>query len=734
VTPRDYATRGFKLVFWSAALGKGPHDTGWTTRDYPPESYQDGMNVGVKTGTEIEPGKFLVDTDLDWTPGIPYAGHFLATTGFVFGRKSRDISHAFYTTTTPVVTKQFKDIDNVTVFVELRGAKENGTVGFQTMVPPSLHPCGERIEFRGNGVICHDDDAVQRVTHYAVFCALLKHLGPRGFGHDTRLAVACFLLQCGLTEVAVTTLVKALAEATGNSVSDAALTVRTTVAKLNAKEKVKGRKELVTLVGRDLVVRLEEWLGVTGAFPLTEAGDAECFADLYKDSVRHDHRQGRWLVSDEVSGIWVPDPVERLTQLTVEMMRVRQRQSLALEGDKKAVAMKWALSGEARKRLSNTLALARSVPPIADPGEHWDEHPFLLGTQNGVVDLQTGTFRRATPADRVTMRVRVAYDPSATCPLWLQTLAGIFAPTTLFTQEESLAMIAFVQRSVGYSITGDCREECCFFPWGSGSNGKGTVMNTLGWLFGDYTDDMPYSTLEKSERGCGIPNDIAKLVGKRFITCAEVNEFYLNEARLKALTGRDPMTARFLNHEFFTFIPMCKIWLATNNKPRIVGQDEGIWRRIHLIPFTQNFQGHEDKTLKDRLRDELPGILNWAIEGVRMWLRDGLNPPDTVKLATAAYRQESNPVTPFVEACCVLGKGLRMQAVHAYEAYEEFAHHEKRWQRLTNKAFYAVMGKLFQVDPASKRQTFYLDVGLREPTKRDETGDEQFANRDEGDG
>ena len=176
-------------------------------------------------------------------------------------------------------------------------------------------------------------------------------------------------------------------------------------------------------------------------------------------------------------------------------------------------------------------------------------------------------------------------------------------------------MIAFMQRALGYSITGDCREECCFFTWGDGGNGKGTVMNTLGWLFGDYTDDMPYSTLERSERGSGIPNDVAKLAGKRFITCAEVNEFNLNEARLKALTGRDPMTARFLHHEFFTFIPVCKIWIATNNKPKIVGQDDGIWRRIHLIPFTQKFEGRENKQLKDQLREELPGILNWIIAG-----------------------------------------------------------------------------------------------------------------------
>lgn len=463
---------------------------------------------------------------------------------------------------------------------------------------------------------------------------------------------------------------------------------------------------------------IKKWFGIAVGLehPLTEAGDAECFADLYQDEVRHDHRRGRWLVSDEASGIWVPDPVERLTQMTVEMMRARQRQALLLKDDAKKKAIAWTVAGEGRKRLTNALALARSVPPVADAGERWDEDPFLLGVQNGVVDLRTGQWRKATAADRVTMRVRVAYDPTATCPLWLDTLAGIFAAKDLFNAEDSRSMIAFMQRALGYSITGDCREECCFFTWGGGCNGKGTVMNTLGWLFGDYTDDMPYSTLERSERGSGIPNDVAKLVGKRFITCAEVNEFSLNEARLKALTGRDPMTARFLNHEFFTFVPVCKIWIATNNKPKIVGQDDGIWRRIHLIPFTQTFEGRENKQLKDLLRAELPGILNWIIEGAGAWFRDGLNPPEAVKAATAAYRQESNPITPFIEACCVTGDTLRVQALQAFTVYEQFCRDQnvEPWRRLSNKAFYRAMEQSFtKIEVRQEtRQKFYTGVAL----------------------
>jgi putative DNA primase/helicase len=366
------------------------------------------------------------------------------------------------------------------------------------------------------------------------------------------------------------------------------------------------------------------------------------------------------------------------------------------------------------------------VPPIADPGDNWDQEPFLLGVQNGVVDLRTGEFRKAEAIDRVTMRVRVPFDAAATCPLWLDTLAAIFAPTTpaidLVTSSQSQEMVDFMQRAIGYSITGDCRDECCFFTWGDGCNGKGTVMNTLGWLCGDYTDDMPYSTLERSDRGNGIPSDVAKLAGKRFITCSEMNEFDLNEARLKALTGRDPMTARFLHHDWFTFIPVCKIWIATNNKPKIVGQDDGIWRRIHLIPFTQKFEGRENKQLKDQLRSELPGILNWIITGARIWLTEGLNPPDLVKAATAAYRHESNPLTPFIESCCKRGEALRMQAGPAFKTYQQFCRDEnvEPWKWLTDKQFAKAMRQMFKVTEG--RHVWYLGVGLLVPDSEAQAG------------
>jgi putative DNA primase/helicase len=361
-------------------------------------------------------------------------------------------------------------------------------------------------------------------------------------------------------------------------------------------------------------------------FPYTEVGDAEFFADQHRNDLRYDHLRERWVQIDQVTGIWVPDDINHVMNLATQAIRARQVIATTLEFPaQRKEAQQWTSKGESRSRLTNTVALAGAQTVLADRGHDWDHDPMLLGCQNGVVDLRTGQLRKAEPLERISMRVRVAYDADARCDLWLRTLAGIFRCDD---PDETQRMVEFFQRALGYSLTGDCREECCFFAWGGGSNGKGTTMNTVGWLLADYYDDLPYSALEKSVRGGGIPNDVAKLAGRRFITCSEVNEFTLNESRLKALTGRDPMTARFLHKEFFTFLPVGKIWLSTNNKPKIVGTDEGIWRRIHLIPFTNTFEGaNNDKRLKDALRQELPGILAWLVRGCLAWQEQGLNPP-----------------------------------------------------------------------------------------------------------
>ena len=435
-------------------------------------------------------------------------------------------------------------------------------------------------------------------------------------------------------------------------------------------------------------------------FPLTEAGDAEFFAQRYGDRVRYDHRRGRWLVF--VGHRWIPDDDGELRRLALKSMRQRQQAALAIEDqDRRQNTARWALGGESRRRIENMLELAKNLPGVADSGDGWDADPWLLAVQNGVVDLRSGRLRPGAASDRITMSARVEYSPSAQCPLWERTIDEILGGDR--------ELIDYIHRALGYSISGDCREECLMLCWGDGRNGKGTLLNAVAWLLGEYADDLPFSALELTERS-GISNDIAKLVGKRFATASESSDTVrLNEARIKAMTGRDPITARFLHREYFTFVPVAKFWLSTNHKPVVRDDSEGFWRRLHFIPFAQSFAGRENRELKDRLRAEAPGILTWLVRGCRDWQQHGLNAPAAVRTATEEYRRESEPLSPFFDSCCVITPGGR---VKAFELYTEYL----RWadaggmapgQRLNQTSFGTQVRKRFIAEEKRHVVTYY---------------------------
>lgn len=432
-------------------------------------------------------------------------------------------------------------------------------------------------------------------------------------------------------------------------------------------------------------------------FKTTETGDAEFFASCMGELVRFDHRRGRWLVFD--GSRWAPQSDGEVDRLALEAIRARQR---AAVGDKER--LKWAVGGEGRKRRGNLLALAQSVKPIAEAGDDWDTDPWLLGVRNGVVDLRTGLLREGRPEDRITMQASVTFDPDAKCPIWDKTLTDIFGG-----DEE---LMSYFDRFVGYSLTGDCREEALAFCWGDGANGKGTVMNTIARILGDYADDLPFSALELHERS-GIPNDIAKIVGKRFVTSSESGEARrLNEARVKALTGRDPITARFLQREFFTFQPMAKFWLASNHKPVVRDTSAGFWRRMHLIPFTQSFAQKPDLELKDKLMAEAEGILARLVRGCLAWQRTGLNAPERVKQATESYRSESSPLGRFLEARCVISEEAKATFGDLFAAYQSWCAMTRELGPLNRRQFSDALHDRFQQDVNAKQRVTFVGVGL----------------------
>jgi len=440
-------------------------------------------------------------------------------------------------------------------------------------------------------------------------------------------------------------------------------------------------------------------------FPRTDSGNAELFARVYGERLRHDHRRKRWLVW--AGHWWKPDVDEKVLRLAKAAARHRYEAAAIIEDLREREAeARWAISSESRMRLDATLSLAKAERPIADAGDGWDADPWLFGVFNGVVDLRTGDLRPGRPEDRITMRCSVDYDPEADCPRWQRFLQEVFGGDD--------ELVDYMWRASGYSLTGETGEQCHFICWGFGWNGKTTFQRVQREVMGDYAANTPFSTLEMTSR-YSIPNDLAALHGRRLVTASELNEAVrLNEARLKMLAGEDPVTARFLHGEFFTFVPVAKFWLSVNHKPIVNDDSTGFWRKVRLIPFTQSFEGRADKNLKAALKAEYPGILAWMVRGCLEWQKRGLAPPDVVKAATEEYRAESDPVAAFLRERCITDPRYLVKASALYRAYQDWSEEAglKERERLSSTKFGRIMGSRFTKKQQSTGN-FYEGIDLK---------------------
>jgi putative DNA primase/helicase len=413
-------------------------------------------------------------------------------------------------------------------------------------------------------------------------------------------------------------------------------------------------------------------------FPRTDAGNAEFFAKVNADDLRFDHKRERWLVWHE--HWWIEDTKGLVNQRAKSLARMRAQLALEIEDeDERKAELKWAFRSEFKGRLDAMLKLAEYEYPLAESGEGWDSNPMLFAVANGVIDLQTGKLRKGEPSDRITVHSNISYEPIANCPLWEQFLSDIF--------NGDAELIAYVQRAVGYCLTGATTEQCFFLCYGTGANGKSTFLEILRRVVGAYGFNLPFSAFELQGRS-SIPNDMAAIAGRRLVTSLETNEsVQLNEARIKALTGGDQVTARFLYCELFEFLPAAKFWLACNHQPKVADDSPGFWRRTRLIPFTQSFVGKEDRELLAKLTAEAPGILNWVLNGCLRWQNEGLGLPTVVKEVTDAYRQDSDQLGEFIGDECILVPEKRVAASELWARYLEWASDCGERERLDRRAF-----------------------------------------------
>jgi len=398
----------------------------------------------------------------------------------------------------------------------------------------------------------------------------------------------------------------------------------------------------------------------------TDYGNAERLVDTHGSDIHWVFERGMWATWDGAH--WQLDETGEIERRAKRVVRNIYREARAAEdSDERAALGRHAASSEAAARLRAMIDLARSEGGITVHTTDFDRDPWLLNCQNCVVDLRTGTQRGHDRAELHMKMVSAPYDPAAACPTWLAFLSRIM--------DGNEQLIGFLQRAVGYSLTGVTREQVFFLLYGVGANGKSTFLETLAALFAEYAQQAAMATFIKKQHDDSIPNDIARMVGARFISAVEADEgVRLSESLIKQLTGGDRMTARFLHREFFDFTPEFKLWFSVNHRPTIRGTDHAIWRRPVLIPFEVVIPDDEqDKDLKGKLRAELPGILAWAVRGCLELQRIGLAIPQAVRAATNEYRVEMDVFAGFVEDRCTLSKNAWVPSSDLYRAYREWS-------------------------------------------------------------
>lgn len=360
---------------------------------------------------------------------------------------------------------------------------------------------------------------------------------------------------------------------------------------------------------------------------------------------------------------------ERLMKRTVRAMYDEAAQMS--EPDERERLVKHALKSEAAPRIRMSISLAQSEIAVVLHAAELDADPLLLNVENGTLDLRTGELREHRREDRLTKIASTVYVADAVSPLWHEFL------NRAFQGDEEL--IAFVQRAVGYSLTGSTEEEVLFFPHGPTATGKSTFIEAVKAVMGDYAATADFETFLRKHGDAGIRPDIARLAGARLVVSIEVEEGKrLAEGLVKQLTGGDTVTARHLYREAFEFKPQFTLWLVANARPHVRADDAAMWRRIVQVPFVEVIpEAERDHDLKRRLKHDpevQSAILAWAVEGCREWQEKGLLVPDRVRDYTEEYRQENDPFGQWFDDCCALEADAFTTSPDLRQSYEAWAH------------------------------------------------------------
>ncbi|MCJ2122087.1 phage/plasmid primase, P4 family [Methylobacterium sp. J-077] len=629
------------------------------------------INVGVLTGTA---SGGLVDIDLDGSNTTEAAALILPPTGLVFGRDSKPGSHYLFRITGDTRTVKLTHPVSGKMLVEFRGD------GCQTMMVGSVHPDGEAVRYEAgkDGVPSwvQRDDLLRAVRQIATV-SVLSEFWVQGGRHKLALRFAGLCACSEVNQESCLTVVQTLCDITDDEEMDDRIgTVVTTYERAADQKPVEWRSKLIKLFGSEKALNtLIEWMGgrqtASKAIAVnnntrtvsvtidtsTDISTAEAFHESTIGSLIYAEHEERFYKNS--SEVYDPiSPVE-VKATIIDFLKEPARTNTISDPVK-------IRASQSSARINSVYELSESLKRTDDRG--FNAHSHLIGTRNGVLDLSVQ--RLITPNDIITKRIGTDFRADASCPKFLDFISQVF--------NGDIEKIEYVRRAVGYTLTGSVEAQIMFILIGAGANGKSVFLSLLQALMGDYGTALPAHSIMQQKFSNDKTDDLASLVGKRFAYATEGESGdRLAVAKIKRMTGGDMMSVKRLYKDYFNMRPEFKLWFASNELPQISGNDDAIWRRIHVIEFPRTFKPEErDPKLLEKLKGELPGILNWSLEGLEQigeMKGDFLAPPESVRHSIAEYRSENNNVADFIDAACVRDGVSKIMAGELYERYVSYS-------------------------------------------------------------
>jgi putative DNA primase/helicase len=446
--------------------------------------------------------------------------------------------------------------------------------------------------------------------------------------------------------------------------------------------------------------------------PCTDMGNAERLVDQFNSEIRYCHNFKSWLVWNYSEGRWKKDTNGTINRICKDVTRriIHEAGVFKFGTDEHKTLYNWARQCECRTHIEGMLTLSQNDKHVIVAPTELDQDDFLFNLRNGTFNLKTFELQPHDKKLNISKLADYEYDAHAKCPMFLKYLDRIFRGN-----KNKDKIISYLQRAVGYTLTGITIEQVLFLPHGVGSNGKSVFLETVRALMGEYSAVIQSRSLTTNRSD--INNDIAALVGTRFVCCSENNsDSKLDEEIIKLLTGGEAITARFLHQEFFTYKPKFKLWWSFNHAPVVSDQTFSIWRRIKIIPFLEVIPPEEiDKNLAEKLTHELPGIFNWAIAGLKEYYKNGLQEPEDVTTAVTSYKDDQDILKDFIDLGYVITNNINdeMRAETIYINFREWWFNNEQEKPMSSTKFGRLMRERNVGKVRRKNGNYYTGIRIK---------------------